>query len=289
MTNTRFLPTLCLAAAALLSGWPGLVTAETREELTLKRASVVLDEMQGMPDLSVPQWLLARAEGIVILPEVVKFGVGIGGRFGTGVMLVRNGKGQWSNPVLVSLTGGSFGWQFGGQATDIVLVFTTRQGVEGISDGKVTLGADASVAAGPVGRTASAATTPSFDAEIYSFSRTRGLFAGLSLEGAAMTVSRKANEVFYRKPGVTATEILDPAAPAPPPPGPALMQQIDRLTAEARVAAAAAAAAKAQPAAAPAPASPSPAPPAAAPASSDAAQTFPLEDAKPGSEPPPNS
>ncbi len=205
------------------------------------------------------------------------------------MLLVRNSKGQWSNPVLVSLAGGSFGWQFGGQATDIVLVFTTRHGIEGISDGKITLGADASVAVGPVGRTASAATTPSLDAEIYSFARSRGLFAGLSLEGSAITVSRKANAAFYRKPDVTATEILAPAAPAAPPPGPALMQQVDRLTAEARIAVAAAAAAKAQPAAAQAPASPSPAPPAAAPASSDAAQTFPLEDAKPGSEPPPNS
>jgi lipid-binding SYLF domain-containing protein len=127
------------------------------------------------------------------------------------VLVVRDKQGRFSNPVFITMTGGSFGWQWGVQSTDIVLVFTTPKGVEGINGGKVTLGADASVAAGPVGRQAEAATDASFKAEVYSYSRSRGVFAGLALDGTAITIDDGANAAFYRKPGVAAGDIISGA------------------------------------------------------------------------------
>jgi lipid-binding SYLF domain-containing protein len=125
--------------------------------------------------------------------------------------VVRDKQGRFSNPVFITMTGGSFGWQWGVQSTDIVLVFTTPKGVEGINGGKVTLGADASVAAGPVGRQAEVATDTSFKAEVYSYSRSRGVFAGLALDGTAITIDDGANAAFYRKPGVASADIISGA------------------------------------------------------------------------------
>jgi lipid-binding SYLF domain-containing protein len=123
-------------------------------------------------------------------------------------MVVRDKNGNFTSPVFINLAGASVGWQWGGQSTDIVLVFTTRKGIEGITGGKLTLGADASVAAGPVGRSASAATDQNFAAEVYSYSRSRGLFAGIALDGTSISVDRKANAAYYHKPGVMASEII---------------------------------------------------------------------------------
>jgi len=177
-----------IAAASLLS-LPA--HAESKEAATIEQSLKVLRELQAISDTRIPDLLLSKAEGIVILPANVKVGLVFGARFGNGVMLVRNPDRSWSNPVFVSTGGGSWGFQAGGQVSDIVLVFTTRQSVEGITDGKMTLGADASVAAGPVGRTAMAGTSVTFDAEIYAYSKTQGLFAGVSLEG---------NGIFIRGP-----------------------------------------------------------------------------------------
>jgi lipid-binding SYLF domain-containing protein len=121
---------------------------------------------------------------------------------------VRDKEGRFTNPVFVTMTGGSFGWQWGVALSDIVLVFTTPKGIEGINGGKVTLGADASVAAGPVGRQASAATDASFKAEVYSYSRSKGVFAGLALDGTVISIDDGANAAFYKKPGVTAGDII---------------------------------------------------------------------------------
>ena len=184
---------------------------------------------------------------------------------------MRDSRGHFSNPMFITLGGGSFGLQWGAQETDIVLVFTTRKSIEGLTGGKMTLGADASVAAGPVGRAASAATSPLFDAEIYSFSRNRGLFAGVSLEGSVLAISHKANAAFYRKPGVMASDILDPTAPAAPPPAPEFMAQITGIVDAARTSTAAPAPATPAPASSAAPAAP------AAPATPEA-QTFPMDE-----------
>lgn len=201
-----------------------------REEARVLTATQVLQEMQGMPDQFAPDWLLARAYGIAVIPNVIKVGFGLGGRRGQGLLAVRDTSGKWSNPVFVSLTGGSFGWQAGVQSTDIILVFTTRASVDGISDGKVTLGADASVAAGPVGRAASGGTDINFKAEVYSYSRTRGLFAGLAVDGSALTIDRKSNAAYYQKRGVGVPDIVASTAPLPPDSGQRFLASLARVS-----------------------------------------------------------
>jgi len=183
------------------------VHAQGREEARLITATEVLTELQSTRDQQIPQWLLDRAHGLVVVPDVVKVGFWLGGRHGKGAMVVRDEAGRFSNPVFVNLSGGSFGPQIGAQSSDVVLVFTTRKGIQGIADGKVTLGADASVAAGPVGRQASAATDAAFKAEVYSYSRSKGLFAGIALDGSAITIDDKANAAFYGRK-VEASEIM---------------------------------------------------------------------------------
>jgi lipid-binding SYLF domain-containing protein len=265
-----------LLTAGLLAAGPAV--AADGEAAIIEDSLKVLTEVQAMPDLQVPDWLLQRAEGIAILPEVVKAGIGIGGRGGTGVLLVRHPDGSWSNPLFVGLGAGSFGFQFGIQAADVVLVFTTRKSVEGITDGKITLGGDAAAVAGPVGRSASAATSVTLDAEVYSYSRAKGLFAGVSLEGSVLFIRDNANERFYGKNGVIASDIIAETSPTAPPPAPALIQEVARITA----APPPAAADQTPPAAEPLPMAE---PPPAAPPPGSPAQTFPMADPAPGTEP----
>src|SRR5271167_2726129 len=183
--------------------------ASAREEGRLLTATEVLQEVQAMPDQQIPDALLSRAYGIAVIPDVTKVAFIFGGRHGNGVLVVRDKlTAPWSNPALVSLTGGSWGFQAGAQSSDIILVFTTKAGIEGIAGGKLTLGADASVATGPVGRQGSAATDINFNSEIYSYARTRGLFGGIALDGSVITIDRSANAALYAKSGVTATDIF---------------------------------------------------------------------------------
>src|SRR5882672_5957261 len=181
--------------------------ASAREEARLIEASGVLEELFAQRDTSIPERLMARAYGIAVVPNVVKVAAVVGGRRGSGAMVVRDANGRFTNPILISLTGGNVGWQIGVQSTDIVLVFTTRKGLEGITDGKLTLGADASVAAGPVGRSASAATDQDFKAEVYSYSRNKGLFAGLSVDGSVLAIDSKSNARLYGK-AASAADIM---------------------------------------------------------------------------------
>jgi lipid-binding SYLF domain-containing protein len=214
----RRLPVLGLSAViALAVLTAGLARAGAREEGRLLVATEVLEEVQGMPDSRLPDNLLSRAYGIAVIPDVTKVAFIFGGRHGNGVLVVRDKlTTPWSNPVFVSLTGGSWGFQAGAQSSDIILVFTTKTGIEGIAGGKITLGADASVATGPVGRQGSAATDMSFNAEIYSYARTRGLFGGIALDGSVIAIDRSANSALYGKDGVTATDIFSGQAPAAP-------------------------------------------------------------------------
>ena len=201
------------ALSALLMGlalaFNTTVHAQAREEGRLLMATEVLDEVRSQRDSAIPDRLLDRAYGIVVVPSVTKLAFIGGGRWGKGAMVVRDKDGRFTNPIFVTLAGASVGWQWGGSSTDIVLVFTTKAGIEGITGGKLTLGADAAVAAGPVGRTASAATDQNFAAEVYSYSRSRGLFAGVALDGTSISVDRKANGNFYKKKGVMASEIIN--------------------------------------------------------------------------------
>lgn len=160
-------------------------------------ASRVLSEIMRAPDKRIPNRLIDEAEAIAVIPDVVKAGLVVGGRHGKGLLAIRAPDRTWSNPTYVSISGGSIGFQAGVQSTDVVLVFRTRRGVDSVVNGKFTLGADAAVAAGPVGRNAQAATDDQLKAEIYSYSRSRGLFAGVALDGSILAVDHKANQDVY--------------------------------------------------------------------------------------------
>lgn len=183
--------------------------AQARQEGRLLLASQVLHDLQGPRDQGIPSWLLQRAYGIAVIPGLTKIAFFFGARRGHGVLVVRKPDGRFSSPVFITITGGSFGFQWGVQKTDLVLVFTSRKGVAGLSGGKVTLGASASVAAGPVGRQASAATVQTFNAAVYSYSHNRGLFAGVAVDGSELTVDNGADSAFYRRKHVHASQIMD--------------------------------------------------------------------------------
>jgi len=182
--------------------------AQAREQGRLLMASQVLEELRSSRDQYIPDKLLERAYAIAVIPDMTKIAFFGGGRHGNGVLVVRDRDGRFSSPTFISITGGSFGFQWGVQSMDVVLVFTTRKGVEGITGGKFTLGADASVAAGPIGRDASASTDATFRSEVYSYSRTRGVFAGVAVDGAALRVDDDANDAFYGKKDVMASDIV---------------------------------------------------------------------------------
>ena len=182
--------------------------AETSEEQRLADATDVIDQLLRIPEQSIPPSLLSRAYGIAVIPDVLKAGFVVGARYGKGVLVVRQSDDTWSNPVFIKLRGGSIGWQAGAQSTDLILVFKTRRGVDGITNGKLTLGADASVAAGPVGRQAEVATDLRLEAEVFSYSRSRGLFAGIALSGAGISIDKGSNAAFYGSPSITAEQIL---------------------------------------------------------------------------------
>ena len=192
---------LALVAAGVAGGIPADAQLLTREEQTVQSASAVLNEIMAVPLTRIPQFMLADAKGVAIVPNVLKGGFVVGVRHGRGLVVVRDEQGGWQPPQFVSLTGGSLGWQAGVQATDVILVFKTEKSVQGLLRGKFTLGVDAAAAAGPVGREASAATDASLKAEIYSYSRSRGLFAGVSLDGSALQIDAEANQaVLPRAP-----------------------------------------------------------------------------------------
>ena len=211
------IPSMLLAGALLALSFANYsIAGAAREEGRLLTATEVLEDVQGMPDQRLPDTLLAHAYGIAVIPDVTQVAFFFGGRHGNGVLTVRDTlSSPWSNPVFISLTGGSWGLQAGAQSSDIILVFTTKSGIEGIAGGKLTLGADASVAAGPVGRQGTAATDVSL-AEIYSYARTRGLFGGIAIDGSVIAIDKSANSALYGKRGVTATEIFSGQAPAAP-------------------------------------------------------------------------
>ncbi len=273
---TRFSSFIAALTATLLGLGCGFAVASPRQEATLLNITQVLTELRKAPDQNVPSWLLERAYAVAVVPEVIKVGLIFGGRRGSGAMVMRKPDGSWSNPVFINLTGGSFGFQWGVQSTDVVLVFTSKASVEGLVGGKMTLGADASVAAGPVGRQTAAATDIGLNAQVYSYSRSKGLFLGVSLDGSAITIDNTANESFYGKPGILASEITSPNAP----PAPASANQF--VAALGGVPAVAAN----KPATAPAPTA---TPSNSTPANNEPSGlvTYPMEDNKPGSEPPP--
>src|ERR1700723_3355250 len=172
---------------------------QVKDEDRLKNCGTVLTEIMNIPD-NIPQGVLDKADCVVVFPSVLKAAFIVGGSYGRGAMTCRHGanfNGHWSAPTMMALEGGSFGFQAGGQATDFVLLVMNDKGADGILSSKVKLGGDASAAAGPVGRTASAETDATMRAEILSYSRARGLFAGVSLEGSTVRPDNDANKRIY--------------------------------------------------------------------------------------------
>jgi lipid-binding SYLF domain-containing protein len=204
----RILLAACLALASL----PAF--AGTVEDARADAASRVLQEILRMPEQSIPEKLLAEAQAIAVIPDVVKVGFVVGGRRGRGLIAVRGRDGTWANPSFITLTGGSLGFQAGVQSADVVLVFRSERGIDSIVNGKFTLGGDASVAAGPVGRSAQASTDEQLKAEIYSYSRARGLFAGVALDGTALRIDNKSNQRTYGD-GTTPRAIFEGRASVP--------------------------------------------------------------------------
>lgn len=273
MNRAHFLRAL-LGAAALLASIPVALaqTPEpTREDARLITATQVLEELRATPDQNVPDWLMQRAYGVAVIPDVIKGAFVFGGRYGNGVLTVRDASGRFSSPIFITLAGGSVGWQLGATSTDVVLVFVTQRSVEHFARGKFTLGADASVAAGPVGRQTEAAA--GINAEIYSYSRSRGLFAGVALDGTVIAFDKKANNAFYNGEEVTTSEITA---------GKVSSNSESARRFLAAVAASANTAGGVEPSSSSNAPGAAPPPP---PASSGGVKTYPMEDAKPGQEP----
>lgn len=191
--------------------------AQDKEQDRVENAGKVMKEILNAPD-SIPQSVLDKADCVVILPSVLKFAIGIGGSYGRGVMTCRGGKdfrGHWGAPSMIALEGGSAGLQLGGNATDFVLLLMSPRSASSILSSKVKLGGDASAAAGPVGRTASAETDVTMRAEILSYSRARGLFAGISLEGSTLRPDNGANKNLYGKEVSAKSIVFNHAVPVP--------------------------------------------------------------------------
>jgi lipid-binding SYLF domain-containing protein len=196
------------ALALLIAG--GSLQAGNRELATVDAATETVQALGGVALRGIPPWLMKDASAVAVLPNVVKAGFFVDGRFGRGVLLLRQPDGSWSNPIFLTLAGGGVGFQAGIESTDVVLVFKTRASVDRLlrGQGKLTLGGDVALAIGPVGREATAATDAQLKAEIYSYSRSRGLFLGVSLQGAVLHVNFNANEAFYGIGGGCPADVL---------------------------------------------------------------------------------
>lgn len=203
--------------------------AANKEQERLENSGVVMQEIMGVPD-DIPQDLLGKAECIIVFPSVLKAAFVIGGSYGRGAMVCRTGEhfnGPWGSPAMYALEGASVGFQLGGQATDLVLLVMNERGASSILDSKVKIGADASAAAGPKGRDASADTDAYLRAEILSYSRSRGLFAGVSLEGSTLRPDNDASsDVYGRK--ITAREIVMGHQVSVPPSGRHLVRVLEK-------------------------------------------------------------
>ncbi|MFP5264437.1 MAG: lipid-binding SYLF domain-containing protein [Blastocatellia bacterium] len=210
-----FMPLLLLILVAPAAFAKSQKSERSDEVKRLNRAAEVFSEIMSTPDNSIPEDLLDKAECVAIVPGLTKAALGIGGRYGKGIVMCRGGNRQWSAPLFIRIEGGSAGFQIGVQKTDLVMLVMNRRGMDKLLGDKFTLGADASVAAGPVGRNATAQTNVRLDAEILGYSRTKGLFAGLSLEGATLRQDKDDNRDFYGKEVDARAMLLEGSVPLP--------------------------------------------------------------------------
>jgi lipid-binding SYLF domain-containing protein len=211
--NKRALCCLFLSVSLVLAlrppgVWAGNSEKDTAEVERVLNSVDVCKELIEIPEKGIPEALLHKSQAIAVIPGYTKAAYILGGEHGKGVILVRRQDGTWSDPVFISMTGGSVGFQIGLQRADIILVFKDRRSVDTIAQGKFKLGADASIAVGPIGRAAEASTDINFEAEVYSYSKAKGLFAGVSITGASLSIDNEADERFYGNAGLTAHQIL---------------------------------------------------------------------------------
>jgi lipid-binding SYLF domain-containing protein len=221
---------ITVLSMSLLLALPAL--AQQKEQTRIKESAQVLRDIIGMPDKGIPHDLLDKAECVVVFPSVKKAAFVVGGSYGRGIITCRkspNFNGPWSAPAMFALEGASFGLQIGGQATDFVLLVMNEQGAKSVMSSKVKLGADASIAAGPVGRATSAETDIVMKAQILSWSRSRGVFAGISLAGSTMRSDNDGNKSLYGK-DLTATDIVIDGKVPPPPAARALLALLNKTS-----------------------------------------------------------
>ena len=193
-------------------------TGDSDEAARIRQATTVLREIKDAPDTAVPGWVMEKAQGIAVFPSVKKGGLLIGGQWGRGILSAKSTKSStWSAPAFLTLAGGSIGAQIGGQEVDLLLVVMDERGLEQLARNQFKIGADAGVSAGPVGRNTEASTDIQMRAKILSYSRSRGLFAGITLNGSTVKQDRDANERFYGQPYKTAQIVFDRLGGAPDP------------------------------------------------------------------------
>lgn len=215
--RTRLFATT-LALLALFAALPRAADDKADDEKRVADATIVFQEIMAAEDKAIPRAILGKAEGIAVFPGIKKIGLGVGVTRGRGIMSVRGQKG-WSAPAFLTITGGSFGLQIGGQSTDLILVISNRKGLENLVRNQFKIGADASVAAGPVGRDAQAATDIQMRAQMLSYSRARGVFAGVSVNGTTIRQDGDANERLYGRKLTTSQIVFDRLGGAPGPVG----------------------------------------------------------------------
>jgi len=215
MTSKRGVFTLLALVAFTVLAVPQLF-AQRKEARRVEDAIEVFQAIAAIPEKQVPDYMMKNAYGVAIFPGVQKAGLVIGGQYGKGILVVRNEDRSWGYPIFVTLTGGSIGWQIGIQSLDLVLFFRTKRSVDKVLDESFTLGVDVGVAAGPLGRQAGAATDTELKAEIYSYSRSRGFFAGLTLAGASLAIDDDADAAYYGKADISPSHILKGTGLTPP-------------------------------------------------------------------------
>jgi len=199
---------LLLMVLLLVAGY-GVAEAGMNEVHEVEEAIAIIKDFSKIPENQIPPSLLSHAQAIAVIPGVLKIGFIFAGNYGKGVISVRDKSGSWTNPAFVTLTGGSIGWQIGAQSADIILVFKSIKSIDDMTSGKFTLGADASVAIGPVGRQVTAGTDFELKSEVYSYARTRGLFAGVSIQGAALEIDYDGIAGFYDNTQIGARDIFE--------------------------------------------------------------------------------
>ncbi|TWT83664.1 hypothetical protein CA13_51310 [Planctomycetes bacterium CA13] len=212
MIRHAYLIAVFITAFSILISPTANAQSALNEEQIVQASSAILTATMATPGNRIPQAMLTNASGVAIIPNVVKGSFIVGARHGRGLLFVREADGIWHAPVFITLTGGNVGWQVGVQSSDIILVFKTPRSIQGLLSGKLTLGGDASAAAGPLGRQTGIATDGQLQAEIYTYSRSRGLFAGVSLDGSMVQVDQFATSAYYPIPSAGQPVVVPPSA-----------------------------------------------------------------------------